>query len=484
MRNLLRIVNACALIAGVSASIVLTACGPQLSGGISEETNTVAGVLLDDAGNAMVGISVCARHFVVDTLVYSDTTDSEGKFGFPIIREGQYGLSATKDSFAYYSTLTFDGTEQTLTAQLEKTKPVSGNFYLRPDTTTSGIKIYIPGSPWETTTDENGKFSFKNIPYGVVPLYAKSPDPVHYNNAVYIVTNMESSITFRGPMPTGLFENNSIGYDLAEQKDSDESDDSLTASSSAPSNSIVITGEERDSSELLFPLSPEYGLRSWWPMDYLANTDKDTKKVDDARGGTEGILLYGVDSLEDGPANKALALYGSDQFGVIEGERSILDSAKSLTIEAWINIEDPESKNYRRNIIGKLGFGSSEDSDVFSLALVQGECDREEVSLGFFIADGSSNSLECEDAVFVDYIYFDKWIYVTAIWDGKTSALYINGVKTAEKAVSVTQIGTSTEPIFFGKEDVNLKLDDVRLSTTAIGESDVLYRYYLKGGAK
>jgi hypothetical protein len=57
------------------------------------------------------------------------------------------------------------------------------------------------------------------------------------------------------------------------------------------------------------------------------------------------------------------------------------------------------------------------------------------------------------------------------------------GLKVAEKAVSVTQIGSSSEPIFFGKESLNLKLDDVRLSTSAIGESDVLYRYYLKGGA-
>lgn len=218
-------------------------------------------------------------------------------------------------------------------------------------------------------------------------------------------------------------------------------------------------------------------------MDYLADAGKGTKKVNDARGGTDGILLYGVDSLEEGATEKALALYGSDQFGVIEGERSILDSAKALTLEAWIRLEKPSSKNYRMNLIGKLGFGSSEDKDVFSLALVQGECDRKNVSLGFFIADGSSNSLDCEDAAFVDYKLFDEWVYVTAVWDGNTSALYVNGVKVADKAVSVTQIGVSSEPIFFGKESVNLKLDDVRLSTSAIGESDVLYRYYLKGGA-
>lgn len=479
MRNLRRIMNVCACIAGISASMVLMACGPQVAGGISEETNTVAGTLVDGAGNTIAGIPVCARHFMVDTLVYIDTTDSEGKFGMPITRQGQYGISAQSGDLAYYGTINFSGTEMNVSAALEKTWKISGDLFLRPDTTTSGIRVYIPGSPWETTTNEKGKFTLKNVPIGFVPLLAKSPDPVHYLDAVYIVQVSSKDPTFRGPVPKGMFEYFALNYFEELENDSTLSKDSADASVSMVLNSVNL----RDADKLQFPLSPEYGLRSWWPMDYIANAEKGTKRVSDARGGTDGILLYGVDSLENGPADKALALYGSDQFGVIESERSILDSAKALTLEAWVHIEKPESKDYRRNLIGKLGFGSSEDSDVFSLALVQGECDREQVSLGFFIADGSSNSLECEDAVFVDYKNFDEWVYVTAIWDGKTSALYINGVKAAEKAVSVTQIGTSTEPIFFGKEEVNLKLDDVRLSTTAIGESDVLYRYYLKGGA-
>ncbi len=478
MLNLHRIFRLCASIAGVSACTVMLACGPQVAeGGIDEQTNTIAGVLVDAAGHTMGGVPVCARHFVLDTVVYADTTDSEGKFGLPVTLQGQYGLSAQKDSLAYYSTLFFNGSEMKFTAVLEKAGEISGDMYLRPDTVASDIRIYIPGSDWETFTDENGRFSMGNAPAGVLPLLAKSPDPVHYLDAVYVVYVTKKSTSFRGPVPTGMF-----GYFSVNSQRVGEGEDSTLQSTAAPVISMVDDVDERDATKLQFPLSPEYGLRSWWPMDYLASTQKGTKKVNDARGGTDGILLYGVDSLEEGPAEKALALYGSDQFGVIEGERSILDSAKALTLEAWVQIEKPESKDYRRNLIGKLGFGSSEDNDVFSLALVQGECDREQVSLGFFIADGSSNSLECEDAVFADYKNFDEWVYVTAIWDGKTSALFMNGVKVAEKAVSVTQIGTSPEPIFFGKEEVNLKLDDVRLSTTAIGESDVLYRYYLKGG--
>lgn len=468
MFNLKRISLVAAGLAFGLAGLHFVACTTEVANGVSEETNTVAGILVDGSGKVVAGVPVCARHYAVDTITVTDTTDSEGKFGLALSRQGQYGLSASKDKFAYYSTINFDGSEVNVSAKLEKTGSVEGKIYLRQDTSSAGIKVYIPGSPWETETDKNGGFSLKNVPVGVLPLLAKSPDPIHFVDAVYVVSVSSKSTSFRGPIPTGMFE-----YFAKSSAEEEEE----------PVGEIVNTVDAVGAANLQFPLSPEYGLRSWWPMDYLTKAGKDTKKVSDARGGTDGILLYGVDSLEEGATEKALALYGSDQFGVIEGDRGLLDSAKALTLEAWMQVEKPDSKNYRMNLIGKLGFGSSEDKDVFSLALVQGECDRKNVSLGFFIADGSSNSLECEDAAFVDYKLFDEWVYVTVVWDGKTSALYINGLKVAEKAVSVTQIGVSSEPIFFGKESLNLKLDDVRLSTTAIGESDVLYRYYLKGGA-
>lgn len=468
MFNLKRISLVAAGLAFGLAGLHFVACTTEVANGVSEETNTVAGILVDGSGKVVAGVPVCARHYAVDTITVTDTTDSEGKFGLALSRQGQYGLSASKDKFAYYSTINFDGSEVNVSAKLEKTGSVEGKIYLRQDTSSAGIKVYIPGSPWETETDKNGGFSLENVPVGVLPLLAKSPDPIHFVDAVYVVSVSSKSTSFRGPIPTGMFE-----YFAKSSAEEEEE----------PVGEIVNTVDAVGAANLQFPLSPEYGLRSWWPMDYLTKAGKDTKKVSDARGGTDGILLYGVDSLEEGATEKALALYGSDQFGVIEGDRGLLDSAKALTLEAWMQVEEPDSKNYRMNLIGKLGFGSSEDKDVFSLALVQGECDRKNVSLGFFIADGSSNSLECEDAAFVDYKLFDEWVYVTVVWDGKTSALYINGLKVAEKAVSVTQIGVSSEPIFFGKESLNLKLDDVRLSTTAIGESDVLYRYYLKGGA-
>ena len=328
---------------------------------------------------------------------------------------------------------------------------------------------------------------------GILPLLAKSPDPIHYVDAVYVVKVGRSSTSFRGPIPKEMFElfaktesemldTSDVSSEQAEIN-GNESENSVVGSAEQPYVGVVVQDAETvKSSKLLFPLSPEYGLRSWWSMDHLSDAASDGKKLSDARGWTDGILVYGVDSLEEGVAAQALALYGADQFGVVENDRGILDSVTSLTLEAWINVAEPKKGNYRKNMMGKLGFGSKDDRDVFSLALVNGECGAKETSLAFFIADGSVDTLSCSDAVLTKFTMFGEWVYVTVVWDGKSSILYINGNKAAEKAVSVKQIGSSSEPIFFGKESMNLKLDDVRLSTTAISASDVLFRYYLKGG--
>ena len=488
-----RITSFAAVLAFGLACSQFTACTTDVAGGVSEETNTVAGILVDGSGRAVAGVPVCAKHFMVDSIVLSDTTDSDGKFGLNVTRQGQYGISAHTESQAYYGTVNYEGADVSVSAKMEKTGKISGDLHLRPDTSAAGIRVYIPGSTWDTETDEDGLFTLEGVPVGILPLLAKSPDPIHFLDAVYVVKVGRSSTSFRGPIPTGMFElfaKTEAESDTANvekepvEDDSSRAENMVVGSAEQPYVDVVVQDVENvKPSKLLFPLSPEYGLRSWWSMDHLSDAGSEAKKLGDARGWTEGILVYGVDTLENGVTEKALALYGADEFGVIENDRAILDSATAMTLEAWINVGELKSGTYRKNIMGKLGFGSKDDHDVFSLAIVNGECGAKEASLAFFIADGSVDTLSCSDAVITKFTMFDEWVYVTAVWDGNSSVLYINGNKAAEKAVSVKQIGASSEPIFFGKESMNLKLDDVRLSTTAISASDVLYRYYLKGGA-
>ena len=225
-------------------------------------------------------------------------------------------------------------------------------------------------------------------------------------------------------------------------------------------------------------------------MDYLADNEEisGTKVTSDARGRADDIFFFS-DSVEltEGVSVNAVELNGAEEFGVVESDGGALDSATAFTLESWINIAKwPKDKDYRMNIVGKLGFGQNTDTDqnVFSLSLIKGECGAEKPSLAFFIAGGDmGDTLGCESVVMTSEIETDEWMYVTAVWNSGKLALYINGQLLETAKTSVKLINPSSEPIIFGKEDLNLKLDDVRLSNKAVNDVDVLYRYYLKGGA-
>ncbi len=469
---------------GIVSVFVLLLCyfaacsksGDEIAGGVSEETNTLAGIVVDASGKGVAGVPVLALHYAIDTLRFVDTTDSEGKFGLPLSRQGQYGVSAFTDSSAYYETVNYVGEKLNVSARLSTVGDVAGILNLRPDTNAVSVYVGIPGTDWGVETDSSGAFELEGVPVGVLPLYAKSPDPIRFNDAVYVVSVSEKSkAKFRGPIPTGLFE-----------LFAGETNDVDAVNGVADVEDLVSHVSAVSPEVLQFPLSTEYGLRSWWSMDYLSVSGK-SGTMSDVRGWTEGMVVYGDASLVDGVDNKAVALNGAKQYGVVENDRGLLDSANAFTLEAWVRVDSilSDEDSYRKNIVGKVGFGSEGDKDVFSLALVDGECGAKSARFAFFIADGAGDSLSCSNAVVADEsVEYGMWVYVTAVWDGESLSLYQDGKLSAEKTVSVNQIDVSSEPIFFGKEAINLKLDDVRFGVKAITGADVLYRYYLKGGAK
>lgn len=488
----------------VAAGLLMLACsegGREVGGGVSEEENTLVGILVDGNGDAVVGARISARYFKVDTVVLTDTTDEEGKFGMKLSLTGRYGLSAQTDSSAFYQTVEYDGSEIEVSATLAKVGNIKGMFNLRPDTSAAGVSVYIPGSNWKVMTGDDGEFSIENVPTGIVPIIAKSPDPMHFTDVVYMVEVGEDSVNFIGPLPRELYDSDMF----KEQIDSISEVETEMPVEDFPKGSEgempvyaykeVSLGVDngsmvsavQDAKTLQFPLSSEYGLRSWFSMDYL-NTTVKPASVGDVRGWTEGLLVYGGATLGEGVENSALVLKDANQYGVIENDRGLLDSATEFVFEAWVEIDSVLTNDsaYRKNIVGKLGFGSDADQDVFSFALVKGECGVEgEPVFAFFFADGLGDTLSCNSAVVSKRkVEFGKWVYVTAVFDGKRLSLYLDGALAATRTVEVEKIGVSSESIFFGKEAINLKLDDVRFGVKALTASDVQYRYYLKGGAQ
>ncbi len=449
----------CAGSAAAFLGFAFTACSesPDVAGGISEETNTLAGVLTDQNGKLAARVVMTAQHVDVDTLSYADTTDEKGRFAFPLKRQGRYGISANLDSSAVYSTVEYLGQKLELELNLEETTSLEGRVVLDSSAQSGDIRISLPGTPWTVEVDSLGNFEIKDIPVGKYPIVVKSPDPARYLDAAFMVEASAKGSSISGPSP------------LADVYDVDFS---------ANWNS------EKGENIVQLPLSTEYGLMSWWSMDYVSVSGSQ-KSTGDARGKSDAVVLYGGAELVEGVSGKALALDGADQFGVVENDNGILDSVNQFTLELLLQVDSLDTKkNFRRNIMGKLGFGSSEEKDVFSLAMINGECGAKEPRLAFFLAEGSGDSLACKNAVVAaDEFDFNKWNHVIVVFASGTIKMYVNGKLSGEQKVSFGRLQDSDEPIFFGKENLNLKLDDVRLGVKAITSADVLYRYNLKGGA-
>lgn len=463
------------------AIYTLVACSPeQTAGGYSEETNTLAGLVVDEKGAPQANVVVFARHTRASISDLVDTTDSDGKFEMPLVRQGTYGLSATKGKKALYKMVAFNGQNVNVTAKLVSTTDISGKINLREDTVATSVNVSIPGSPWDAKSSSEGNFSFKKVPQGVYPVVAKSPDPIRFKDAFYVAEFKDGKANFNGPYPTDIMDD--VMAKVEPNKDS-------TDTTKKADTTVFMFSSDLSSSSLMFPLSAEYGVQCWWSMDYLTDNEDvpGTLVTSDARGRCDDIFFFDENIKNiDGVSHKAVELDGADQFGVVESDGDALDSSTGMTFESWVNIAKwPKDKAYRMNIVGKLGFGQNTETEqnVFSLSLIKGECGAKDPSLAFFIAGGDEgDTLGCENVVMSSDIEVDEWMYVTAVWNGKTLALYVNGQLLETAKTSVKQIKPSAEPIIFGKEDLDLKLDEVRLSNKAIYDVDVRYRYYLKGG--
>lgn len=446
----------------VSCASILAACTTpadnRLGGGVSEETNNFAGLLLDGEGKPVAGASVYARHIASDTIAFCDTTGADGMFGFRLERRGYYALTSVSDSLAVYETVDFQGREIKMDLNLKRVASLKGMVNVGSEGKT-GVTLSLPGSHWSAEMDAEGNFEIDGLPVGEHALLVSSPDSKRYDSSVYGVKLSENGdAEVFGPLPSSLIHD----MDLVE----------WPAQGSASEGALVID----------VPSASDYGLLSWWTFDYLRDK-KGYKATIDARGATDTLFVYGIENLEDGNTGKALPLQSAEHFGVVENDHGILDDLTELTFEVVMMFDSADTQgSYRKNIVGKLGFGDEGDKDVFSFALINNVCGVEIPTVAFFLADGAGDSLRCENAIVAkDGIEYGTWLNYVVTWGSDGMSLYKNGALIENREVSVERLNPSKESIFFGKENINVKLDDVRLGAKAITSADVLYRYYLRG---
>ncbi|MBP5248029.1 MAG: hypothetical protein J6Z31_09275 [Fibrobacter sp.] len=408
---------------------IFFACSTYVSGGTSEETNTIAGVVTLPSGDVAARVAVEAQAVSgTDSTIYRDTTNSKGEFSISPKANGVYGLSGISKDYAFYDTISVYGKSVSRNAELVQTETISGNVFLRTNEAAQGAVVSIAGSPWKAVVDEDGSFTLFDVPQGEHSIQVLSPKTNYVLSQNYTVHVAESS-------------------------------DSSTVKSIAE--------------PWILPLSPDYAMAGYWTFESLIE-----KVAPDVRGVSGNAKLYGDASLEAGrDASKAIHFESASDFAVVENDKGVLDSAKAFTVEAWVNIQSLQSdSSFVKNIFGKLGFS---DSAVFSLSVLQDTCGIEGSAFGFFMAQGSGDSLRCESAVIGrSHVELERWNYVAASWSGDTAKLYVNGKFEASVATNFTElVGENGIPLYFGKENLKMSIDEVRLSTTAIEASDALYRY-------
>ena len=229
---------------------------------------------------------------------------------------------------------------------------------------------------------------------------------------------------------------------------------------------IVDVYDIGDPSVIQFPVSEDYGMVAYWNMENPAR---------------DGIALHGGAATAPGFDNNAIQFASASQYGVIENDGGILDGAKALVVEAWVNVKSASLAG------GALAYlvhkpRPSGPAPVFALALANNFCSKSGTRLIFGVPPADNDSLTCATTAIANKtVELDSWIYVTAVWDGKYVALYQDGSLVSRRAVSNYSIDASANQITFGGGDANVKMDNVRLGVLPITADDVLYRYYIGG---
>lgn len=439
-----------ALFAAAAASCFLLACGEvHMSGGVSEETNTLAGSLSNSSGTALARSVVTAALVAEgDTATYVDTTDFNGYFSI-LVPSGVFAVSALSGSEMAYALVRLSGADGSVKLATDSLFDVSATILLSDSSAAEGAKVSLPGTDIYAVADASGKASL-SIPQGNFALQVSSPN-ADFEDVYVAVVGSE----LYGPYPVSIAIDSVAGLEHLEN---------------SPAASLVWALPHWDS----------LGLVAEWTFDELAGTA--SPYVSEGEGGD--LYVYGSGTLVAGLSGMALSLSGASDFAVWESDGGALENATAFSVEAWLSLEEPtDTAAYRRNIVGKVGFGGDTDSSVFTLALVNGVCDVTEPRIALFVADGSGMELSCENAVLdTSAPDFGTWTYYAAAFEEGVLKLFRDGFLVAEAETAVQTLGSSGEALYIGKEELALKIDALRLSLDALDEAEAFVRYYQQGG--
>lgn len=454
------------LLAFFASALLLACSNTDFAGGVSEETNTLAGVLENSLGKKAQGVEIYARSLSsVKEFVALDTTDENGRFSFEL-SAGLYAISAEWESLdlarsvlalsakntpapkeIFYSIVQIKGKDVELSAQLSPADSISFRVAYADSLTPSGVLASLPGTIVNAVADSSGNVSLQNLPQGTYPIRITSPKSSRYDDVWIIVS--EGQIF--GPFPGNL------------------SPDSLL---NAPLPPKFLTAKENP---IILPRNEEVDLFAWWLFNRVDSLG--TLPFVESIRGNERFYLYGTPAIKSKEGGSLFL--GEKDFGVLESDSGAFDLAEAFTIEIQIRLDStPKKDNFVSNLIGKIGFEESGEAS-FSLSLIDGNCGVKAPSIAFFVSE--TGEFDCLSAALDQEFSFNEWIYYTAVFSKGEIRLFRNGEKVSDARVSFEKFPQSSESIYLGKGGVSAEYGELRFTFSALEEAEARIRN-LQGG--
>ena len=212
--------------------------------------------------------------------------------------------------------------------------------------------------------------------------------------------------------------------------------------------------------------SLQKGLVGHWALDsdgYNSNTERITDKTPYENHGTNNGTILTTDRM--GQSNRALEFDGVDDYVALG--TNLINFTEPFTVSLWLKA---------------TGSGTS-GQNVFEVSHTRGiRIQYDQISTGrieVFLGDGTSdNRIESTD------ITPNIWGFVTVVYDGTTSYLYMDGDQKDSEAVNISD----SDNLYYlgrysgysGVEDFNGSISDVRIYNRALSadEIDTLYHSY------
>ena len=480
----------------------LTACSQMFAGGVGEETNTVAGAnpdrdlpedvipaaenalvgtLEDASGNPVSGVVVTAISCDSASIVYAATTDEFGQFSMVLEHQGEYGLSGSTGSEAFYDIVEYVGTPITVNLRLSGTGTIKGR--MDASLAKTEIELTVIGTPWKAVSDMNGNFEMEGVPQGILPVYAESNGKI-YADVIYVVSVDSGSSEFSEPVYTKSYRTLSFTIDSLSETTAVEnlSSSRITQSLSSSSMMAGVVGIYSSSSTLL----PSVGRDSSNASEPEINDGSGMGGTPVNSGVEQGLQMpYGVDygMIKQFDMD---SIQGGKLANILEAG-AMFDSTEALVVEGWVKINsvDGADKPYNLNIVGvypQQGGGAG----LFSLAVIDGMCNVSGPHFAFFRGD-ASGSFTCGNVAVNPSAYrLGSWAYLTAVWDFDTGilVLYVDGEAVARAYSGAAPNVPTTDPMHFGDAMLDLSMEQVRIGSKPLRIVDVRYRYNYYGGAR